>query len=129
MTQRYWDLFKRSIKGPHQINEAKGEIEFIEQKIILNIHNFLHTTTYHDVVIVDDPDQLVYQHYKSGLVPTWSVSFSTYGDSVSAYHETARDRNFEGSIERHVGFRFEFLVAKQTRQINIISSVIDTWPS
>lgn len=128
MSRKYWEVFRRSLSEPCQINEAKGEIQFPERKITLNINNLLHMTAYKNAVIEAEPDRLVRQYYKSGLVLTWSVGISTYGESVDVYERIARRLKFEGSIERHEGFRLEFLVEKRRRKIDVLPSVINTWP-
>ena len=127
MSQGFWSLFLASLKGPYQIDEAKGEILFPEQGLRLNVHNFLHTSAFRDVVIEPDPDRLVRQHYMSGVSLTWSVGISTYGDAVDACHQIADA--FKGSAERHSGFRLVFLVANEARQIDILPSITHTWPS
>lgn len=129
MSQRYWDSFLASLNGPYQLDDTNCEIRFAKQKITLNIHNVLRTTAYKDFVTGADSDRLVRQYYKSGLALTWSVGISTYGDTVDAYNQIARDLDFEGSIERRLGFRLDFLVGSEIRKVDVLSSVVHTWPS
>lgn len=131
MTQSYWEYIQSSLKKPHKIDKARGEITFPHAEPglsrVLNIQNFLHTRKYHDVVFAD-PDDLVQEYANESTM--YSITLHTYGDDMRAYYEKCRRSNVQNGGDYFKGYRcaLSFLVGDQQRNINIVPWALMTWP-
>ena len=130
LRQRYWEYLTQALRKPCQIDVSKAEIRFPEQKLVLNIHNLLYTTTHHDEVI-GDHGELVWEYYKSGLMLRKSIGVSTYGQDLEAYDRALRELGGASLAEypeyRGGNWLLTFPVGNQMRCIKLLRSVLDTW--
>lgn len=119
LTQRFWDVMLSSFRHPYQFGEKhRFIVTFPEQKITLNIYNFLNSnTTRH--VILSDPTHLVSFTYKSGTIPTNMTFMSTYKEhTVHSLHDKP------GPIVRHPtedgGYRINVQINGRQRHLEIV---------
>lgn len=111
LSRKYWSSFTKALRRPCRIDEVKGEIQFPALHRKLDIQNLLYTNSYHNVVF----DRYLWKSI-------WISTVTTYGDDAELLHE-ARATDFGGSK-----YQLVFSVAGETCQVNVVPSVVNTWP-
>lgn len=127
MSQGCWSLFKDTLQKPYQIDESIGEIEFPQLKAILNIQNLLYTNSYHGVVFAQ-PHRLFWQSTNNETEVTWRATASTYGDDIGACQASHCEAKYKGSVMQDMSHQLVFSVAGKMRLIDVVPSVVHTWP-
>ncbi|KFY68612.1 hypothetical protein V496_00955 [Pseudogymnoascus sp. VKM F-4515 (FW-2607)] len=82
-TRAGWDRFMDSLQ-PHSYDEKKYEVQFHTPNIKLNVYNLFYENSSYQTMVIDNPERLIHNYYKSGTVLTFSTSATMYGGGLQS---------------------------------------------
>jgi hypothetical protein len=115
-TKAGWDIFINSLQ-PHSYNEEKYEIQFNSLNIKLNVYNLFYTTSSHKTILIESPERLFYEYYKSGTMLTFSTCATMYGGGL----QSDGDNDYPGPIlqESYGCYRIQLNYSGRVYQLRI----------
>lgn len=116
-----------SLRQPYKQRDNRFEIEFDEPNIILNIYNFMYIGVHHNTIIAD-PNRLISDSYKSGIMRVFTTSADTYGEPGSQEPTSYACPGPITTDDCGRSYMINLTIASQKRHLKLVSSMLDTWP-
>jgi hypothetical protein len=101
-TKAGWDRFIDSLQ-PHSYNEEKYEVQFNSLKIKLNVYDLFYKTLSDQTIVIESPERLFYEFYKSGTMLTFSTCATMYGGGL----QSDKNNDYPGPISQEGDGRYQ----------------------